>query len=161
MITCRFQNIQHAAAKGEGENKDAITPLEPSSGLSVHLYSDSKSIQPTENQLCRGAIIKDYIGNNAACNSVHRKLILYGYLVGHCGVVNSVKNMNRMKEQLIMANPVAEIHRKDAADKELEKQQDNKAYDEKAPVSVRKLEERNPDVGKWTVGEIESILFTI
>ncbi len=60
-----------------------------------------------------------------------------------------------------MADSVAEIHCKDAADKELEKQQKNKAYDEKAPASVRKIEERNRNVGKSTVGEIESILFTI
>ncbi len=61
---CCFWNVQHAVAKGEEENKDTITPLEPSSGLSVHLYIDS--IQSTENQLRWGAIIKEYIGNDAA-----------------------------------------------------------------------------------------------
>ncbi len=60
-----------------------------------------------------------------------------------------------------MTNLVAEIHCKDAADKELEKQQKNKAYNAKEPASVRKLEEKNCAVGKSTVGEIESILFTI
>ncbi len=35
---CHFWNVQHAAAKEEGENDDTITWLEPSSGLSVHLY---------------------------------------------------------------------------------------------------------------------------
>jgi hypothetical protein len=88
----------------------------------IHLDSDLlKSIQPTANQLCQGAIIKDYIGNNAACKNARRKLNSYGYLVGHCNVVNSVENMNRMKEQLIMANSVAEIHCKDAADKKPKK----------------------------------------
>jgi hypothetical protein len=96
----------------------------------IHLDSDLlKSIQPTANQLCHGAIIKDYIGNNAACKNAQQKLNLYGYLVGHCDVVNSVKNMNRMT--------VAEIHCKDAADKELKKK--NKVYNEKAPESVRSL----------------------
>ncbi len=119
---CCFRNVQRAAVKGEGESKDSITPLELSSGLSVHLYSDLlKSIQPTANQLLWGVIIKDSIGNNAACKNAQQKLNLYGYLVGHCGVVNSVKNMNRMKEQLIMADSVAEIYCKDAVDKELEK----------------------------------------
>ena len=47
---CHFQNVQHAASKGRGENKDKITPLEPSGGLSVHLYSNLlKNIQPTVN----------------------------------------------------------------------------------------------------------------
>ncbi len=107
-------------------------------------------------------IIKDYIGNNAAaCKNARQKSHSYGYLVGHCSVVNSVKIMNRMKEQLIVAALVVEIHCKDAADKELEKQQKNKAYNAKVPVYMRKLEERNCAVGKLTVGEIESIIFTI
>ena len=93
--------------------------------------------------------------------NARRKLNSYGYLVGHCGVVNSIENMKRMKEPLIMADSVAELQHRDAADKELEKQQKNKAYDEKAPASVRKLEERGRDVGRLTVGEIESILFAV
>ncbi len=149
-------------SKGRGENEDKISSLEPSGGLSVHLYSNLlKNIQLTANQLSRGAIIKNYIGNNAARKNAQCKLNSYGYLVGHCGVVNSIKNMKKMKEQLIMANLVAEIHRRDATDKELEKQQKNKGNDEKAPASVRKLQERGRDVGRLTVGEIESILFAV
>ncbi len=96
--------------------------MEPSRGLTVHLYSDLlKHIQPTANQLCRGGIIKNYIRKYAACKNVRRKLNLYRYLVGHCGVVNSVENMKTVKEQLIMADLVADIHQNDAADKEQEK----------------------------------------
>jgi hypothetical protein len=137
--------------------------LEPSGGLSVHLHSNSlKNIQPTANQLHRGAIIKEFIGNNAACKNARHKLNSYGYVVGHCGIVNYIENMKRMKEkQLVMADSVAEIHHRDTADKELEKQQKKKAYDEKAPASVRKLEERGRHVGKLTVGDIESILFAV
>ena len=69
--------------------------------------------------------------------------------------------MERMKEKLVMVNSVAEIHRRDAADKELEKQQNYKAYDEKVPASVRKLEERGRHVGKLTIGDIESRLFSV
>jgi hypothetical protein len=47
-----FRNVQHAVSKGRGENKDEITPLEPSGGLSVHLYSNLlKNNQPTTNVL--------------------------------------------------------------------------------------------------------------
>ncbi len=60
------------------------------------------------------------VGNNAARKCARRKLNLYGYLVSHCGVVNSKENMNRMKEQLVMADSVSEIHRKEAEDKVLE-----------------------------------------
>jgi len=106
----------------------------------VHLYPDSlKSIQPTANQLSRGAIFKDYFGNNAARKCARRKLNSHGYLGGHCGVVNSAENIKRMKEQLVMADSVAEIHRKEAADKVIEKLERNKMNAEEA--AVRKLEE--------------------
>ncbi len=109
---CRFRNVQHAATKGRGENKAKITLFEPRGGLSVHLYSNLlKNIQPTANQLRRGAIIKDCIRNNAARKNAQHKLNSYGYLVGHCNIVKNIKNMERMKEQLIMADSVAEIHR--------------------------------------------------
>jgi hypothetical protein len=92
-----------------------------------------------------GANIKYYIGNHAARKNAQHKLNSYGYLVGHCGIVNNTENMKRMKEQLVMADSIAE------------KQQKNKAYNEKVPASVRNFEERGRHVGKLTVGDIESI----
>ena len=159
---CIFRNTQHASAKGKGTDEDETTVMCPSANLAVHLYPDLlKSIQPTANQLRRGAIIKDYVGNNAARKCARRKLNSYGYLVGHCGVVNSEENMNRMKEQLVMADSVSEIHRKEAEDKVLEKLEKNKLNDEKAPVAIRKLEDKGREVVKITVAEIESILFSV
>ena len=123
----------------------------PSANLCIHLYPDSlKSMQPTANQLRRGAIIMDYVGNNVARKCARRKLNSYGYLVGHCGVVNSAKNMKKMKEQLVMA-----------VDKVLEKLERNKMNDEKAPAAVRKLEDKGREVIKLTVAEIESVLFSV
>ncbi len=100
---CTYRNVQHASAKGKkGTDEDEPTLMRPSDNLCIDLYPDLlKSIQPNANQLLRGAIIKDYIGNNAACKCARRKLNSYKYLVGHCGVVNSAENMKRMKEQLV------------------------------------------------------------
>jgi hypothetical protein len=120
-----------------------------------------KSIQPTANQLRRGEIIKDYVGNNAAHKCARRKLNSYGYLVGHCGVVNSKENMNRMKEQLVMVVLVSEIHWKEAEDKVLEKLEKNKMNNEKAPVAIGKLDDKGCMVVKITVAKIESILFSV
>ena len=69
--------------------------------------------------------------------------------------------MNRMKEQLVMADFVSEIHRKEAEDKVLEKLEKNKLNDEKAPVAVWKLEDKGREVVKITVAEIELILFSV
>ncbi len=66
-----------------------------------------------------------------------------------------------MKEQLVMADSVSEIHLKEAEDKVLEKLEKNKLNDEKAPVAVRKLEDKGLEVVKNTVAEIESILFSV
>ena len=60
-----------------------------------------------------------------------------------------------------MADSVSEIHRKEAEDKVLEKLENNKLNDEKAPVAVRKLEDKGREVVKITVAEIELILFSV
>ena len=71
---CTHCNVQHASAKGKKEtDEDEPTQMHPSDNLCVNLYPDSlKSIQPTANQLRHGAIIKDYIGNNAAYKCARR-----------------------------------------------------------------------------------------
>ena len=86
------------------------------------------------------------------------KLNSYRYLVRHCGVDNSAENMKRMKEQLVMANLVAEIHQKEAADKVVEKLERNEIKDENAPAAVWKLEDKGREVMKLTVAEIELVL---
>ena len=86
------------------------------------------------------------------------KLNSYGYLVRHCGVDNSAENMKRMKEQLVMANLVAKIHQKEAADKVVEKLERNEIKDENAPAAVWKLEDKGRKVMKLTVAEIELVL---
>ena len=89
---CTYRNVHHASAKGKGTDEDEPTLMRPSANLCIHLYPDSlKSIQPTANQLLRGAIIKDYVGNNTARKCARRKVNSYGYIVGHCGVVNSAE----------------------------------------------------------------------
>ena len=70
-----YRNVHHASALGKGTDEDGPTLMHPSANLCVHLYPDLlKSIQPTANQLRRGAIIKDYVGNNAARKCARRKL---------------------------------------------------------------------------------------
>ena len=60
-----------------------------------------------------------------------------------------------------MADLVSELHWKEAEDKVLEKLEKNKMNDERAPVAVRKLEDKCRKVVKITVAEIESILFSV
>ena len=60
---CRFRNMARAAAN---HDNDEVPRMAPSDGLDIHLEKDSlMMIQPTEYDLRRGAILKDYAGNNA------------------------------------------------------------------------------------------------
>ncbi len=73
-------------------DKDEVPRLKPSKGLMIHLFDDSlKMIQPTAYDLHCGAILKDYIGNNALCKTAKRKLNNVSLVVGNCGVINSEK----------------------------------------------------------------------
>ena len=104
--------MKHAAAKGNGLDNDEVSRMEPSEGLDIHLEVDSlKMIQPTPYDLRRGAILKDYIGNNALRRTAKRKLNNIALTVGNSVVVNIEENMRRQREQLIMADSVAEISR--------------------------------------------------
>jgi hypothetical protein len=156
---CRFRNMKHTAAKGKGLDNDEVSWMEPSEGLDIHLEMDSlKMIQPTPYDLRQGAILKDYIGNNALCRTAKSKLNNITLTVGNCGVINSKENMRRLREQLIMADSVAEISRLEADEKMIEKLAKNKVHDEKAPAAATKLEGKGRDANKLTVKEIEAIL---
>jgi hypothetical protein len=159
---CHFQNMKHAAGKEEGLDKDEVPQLKPSKGLIIHLFDDSlKMIQPTAYDLHCSVILKDYIGNNALRKTAKRKLNNVSLVVGNYGVINSEENMRQQREQLIMAESVAEISRLEAEEKVIEKQAKNKVHDEKAPAAVAKLEEKGRAVTKLTVKEIEAILFKV
>jgi hypothetical protein len=67
--------MKHTAVEGKGLDNDKVSRMEPSEGLDIHLKVDSlKMIQPTPYDLRQGAILKDYIGNNAICRTTKRKL---------------------------------------------------------------------------------------
>ena len=55
---CRFRNMKHAA---EDHDNDEVPRMAPSEALDINLFKDSlMMIQPTEYDLRRGAILKDY-----------------------------------------------------------------------------------------------------
>ena len=123
---CHFQNMKHAAAN---HDNDEVPWMAPSDGLDIHLEKDSlMMIQPTEYDLHRGAILKDYVENNAKRRTAKRKLNNIAVTIGNCCVVNSDENMHRQREQLIMADFVAEISRMEAEEKAVENRAKNKVH---------------------------------
>ena len=69
--------------------------------------------------------------------------------------------MRRQREQLIMADSVAEISRMEAEEKAVEKRAKNKVHDENAPAAAAKLEKNSRVVSTLTVKEIKAILFKV
>lgn len=156
---CRFRNMKHAA---EDHDNDEVPRMAPSEALDINLFKDSlMMIQPTEYDLRRGAILKDYAGNNAKRRTAKRKLNNIAVTIGNCCVVNSEENMRRQREQLIMADSVAEISRMEAEEKAVEKRAKNKVHDENAPAAAAKLEKNSRVVSMLTVKEIKAILFKV
>jgi hypothetical protein len=133
---CHFQNRKHAAGKGEELDEDEVPWFKLIKGLMIHLLNDSlKMIQPTAYDLCCCAILKDYIGNNALCKTTKRKLNNFSLVVGNCDVINSEENMRQQREQLIMAESVAEISRLEAEEKLLRNKQ-------RISCTMRKLQQQ-------------------
>ena len=72
-------------------------------------------IQPTGQDLTRGQIIKDAVGDGAKLKVARRKLNSIGNMHGHCAVLNSDRNLKCMRDDLQLTDAIAEISRGDAA----------------------------------------------
>ena len=134
----------------------------PAPELDVHLMPDSlEMIQPTEQDMRRGSILKDHVGKRAKRKCAQRKLNSIGLVVGHSGVVNSPENMARMEEELHFASACAEISRIEEANKEAEQRKKAQALEDCAPAAARKLNKDKTSIGKLTKQELESLLLKV
>ena len=138
------------------------TKMAPSDYLDLGIHDDQLSIiQPSSEELCRGAIMRDAIGVRAQRKCAQRKMNNLGTLVGHSNIVNSKENIDRMKNELQMASAMAEINAQEADDALKKKQENDKESAELAPASARKLEANGRNIAKCTVKEIYSLLVNI
>ncbi len=136
--------------------------LEPSTGLNLELSHDNlECIQPTESEICRGAIMRDAFGERAACKCLQRKLNNLAVIVGRSIVINNNVNMLRMREQLEFANSMAKIKRREDELKKLKEKESLKLHNEKAPIAAAKLEVCGRKVALLTKGKVESLLYTV
>jgi hypothetical protein len=74
-------------------------------------------------------------------------------------VINNDANMLRVKEQLELANSMAEIERRDLALKKLKEKECLKLHFEKAPSALAKMEANRSIIASLTKGEVESLLY--
>ena len=76
-------------------------------------------------------------------------------------VVNDEMNMARMRENLTFAESMAEIVRREKADKTQKDRDSIQKQEERAPDAGRKLEKWERKVASLTVPEIEAILYRV
>ena len=143
-----YRNTDAADKSKPGE----VVRMAPVGGLDIHLYDDSLNYnQPSEIELCRGEIMKDALGIQAARRCAQRKLNNVGYLVGHCAHVNSEENMETMRHNLMFVSTQAEINHKEAADKATKRKEVAGALEEKAPDAAKKMELNRHNISSITV----------
>ena len=118
-------------------------------------------IQPTAQELTRGQIIKDAVGDGAKLKVARRKLNSIGNMHGHCAILNSDRNLKCMRDDLQLTDAIAEISRGDAMANAARKEEEESNLLSTAGIATKKLEEKNRDVNSVTVKEIQSILFAV
>ena len=156
MVT--FCNMNHSRVDEDGQHVKIL----PSTKLNVETSSDAlKCIQPTQSELRRANILHDSFGKRAIRKGAKRKLNNIGNMVGHCVVVNDETNMARMRENLTFAESMAEIVRREKADKTQKDRDSIQKQEERAPDAGRKMEKWERKVASLTVLEIESILYRV
>ena len=95
----------------------------PSAALDIHLMGDSLEITtPTFEDMRHHNILRDHAGERAKRKCAQRKLNSVGLVVGHCAVVDSAENMQRMQEELQFTAACAEINRRKEAIKRRSKE---------------------------------------
>ena len=118
-------------------------------------------IQPTEEDMRRGSILKDHVLERAKRKCAQRRFNNIGLVVGHSAVVNSAKNMARMEEELTFAAACAEINRIEDTSKEEEQRKKAQQLKDCASAVARKLNRDKTSVGKLTKQEIETLLHKV
>ena len=89
------------------------------------------------------SVVKDAVGDRATRMCAKRKLDNWGVAIGHFGIVNSEGIMKKMREQLELVSSIAEVNRKEDAEKFWKKQEMDKELQEQAPVAAENLKEHS------------------
>ena len=90
-----------------------------------------------------------------------RKLTNLGTVVGHCGLVNSKDNVQKMREQYGFVSSIAEIHRVTANEKKKKEDDVQRDLETSVPAAAMKLDKRGRDIDGLYAVEIKAILFQV
>ena len=144
----KFRNVNNAKFDDRGKPIE----LEPTPNLDVEISAEGLGcIQPSDSEYRCANILTNAIGDTAIKKLAKRTLNNIGNVIGLCTVVNSDKNMARMKERLEMEDAMAEIVRVEAAEKAGKEKESLKKHEEKGPGAGKKLEKFGRKVDSLTV----------
>jgi hypothetical protein len=104
-------------------------------------------------------ILKDAFRGSARMKIPKRTLDQYALIKSHSGIMNSERNLNRMKNQMMLAKSLGEIEEADRQIKKTKIMVAEETLKEKAPGALIKLSSKKGDVDKLYKGEISSLFF--
>jgi hypothetical protein len=114
------------------------------------------------NQTAKRNILKETFGSSAKMKIPKRTLDQFALIKSHSGIVNSESNLNRMKNQMMLAKSLGEIEEADQQIKKTKIMVAEEMLKEKAPGALTKLSSsKKGDVGKLYKGEICSLIFAL
>jgi hypothetical protein len=104
-------------------------------------------------------ILKDAFGSSAKMKIPKRMLDQFALIKSHSGIMNSESNLNRMKNQMMMAKSLGEIEEADREIKQTKRMVAEEMLKGKASGALIKLSAKKGDVEKLYKGEMCALLF--
>ena len=134
--------------------------LTPSAHLDVEVSAtQQRLLDPTPQDYAMHEIASHCHGEGAKQSMAKRKLDALGFMRGESGIQNDPDRMKRLRNQIHLAESLADISKAEADTKALQTSQKTTLLIEKAPDAVRKLEEKGGDPQKLTMDEMKAIAF--
>ena len=135
--------------------------LKPSSYLGIDVSDVQMSvIQPSEEELTQGRIMKETVGTGAKLKLVKRKLDNLEYIKSESGIQNNEKHLKRLENQMEMTASLVEINASKDEEREEKVETQKEKYRQTAHSSFEKLKKSNNDIQKTKKKEeIASIVF--
>lgn len=132
---------------------------EPSSYLDVTVSDGQRELlRLSSRDFTMRNIMKDAGGTKADQKLAKRKLDMHGNIKSHSGLQNDEKRLKSLRNELQLADSIAEIARVDKASKAKKKNESHQELLELAPKARDNLQAKNGNVSKITKKEISSIL---
>lgn len=136
------------------------TDLAPSAYLDVECSQVQKRLlNPTPVDYAMHEVMSHVHGEGAKQSMAKRKLDALGNIRGDCGLANDPERLQRLRNQLQLADSLAEISKATTEEKATKASQATAELIEKAPAATAKLKKAKGDASALTKDEMSAVAF--